>query len=127
MDSSERLNPCPNPECAGYPTHPDKYRVHSYPVVVKCGSCDLSGPVAGSLSEAARLWNLLPRIEQPRTQWVSVEAALPKTEGRYVCSLTTGETDMRDFATVEGWDYPIFSMEVSHWLDNLPSIEQGES
>lgn len=60
----EELKPCPNPEC-DYPTaiYPCRNRERNQHWM-GCQNCGMIGPICADVSEAARLWNLLPRVDE---------------------------------------------------------------
>jgi hypothetical protein len=55
------LKPCPNPRCKSGSVLLEREGNRGH--FVRCPTCWLRGPFLPSFSEAARLWNALPRIQ----------------------------------------------------------------
>lgn len=68
MSAHPELKPCPNPECNG-----EAALQPPNPHYVSCSSCGLFGPspelTKSTAEEAARLWNLLPRMSDVADAW----------------------------------------------------------
>lgn len=74
------MRPCPNPECQ-HQFPPTFESLWGYVLVaVHCNDCGMMGPRAYMEEAAARLWNLLPRVEPIANSQRAREAGLQVLE-----------------------------------------------